>query len=167
MTDKDKKGQFKKGASGNPAGRPLGSRNQAMLECQQLLQAAAPNLTKVLIEQAQKGNVQAMRLCMERIYPASKEQPIQVALPAIESAKDLPLAYRALNSALADGKISAAEGQSVIQILTSYAKIFETVEHEQRLTELELNQIETRKAGNEVTQFAARLQPHNTGESPQ
>jgi len=53
-------GKFKKGSTGHPAERPNGSRNQATLECDQLLQAAASDLIRVLIEEAQKGNMQAM-----------------------------------------------------------------------------------------------------------
>ena len=75
MMKTDNHGQFKKGRSGNPAGRPRGSRNQARLECEELLQAAAPALMKVLIEKALKGNMQALRLCIERLYPRQRTNP--------------------------------------------------------------------------------------------
>jgi hypothetical protein len=117
MSNTNNNGQFRKGSTGNPAGRPRGSRNQATLACEQLLQAAAPDLIRVLIEEAQKGNMQAMRLCLDRMYPAPKERSLQLPLPPIESAKDLPIAYQEVTRALAEGRISAAEGQSVVQIL--------------------------------------------------
>jgi hypothetical protein len=114
MSSTKKNTQFKKGASGNPAGRPRGSRNLAMLECEQLLHAAAPDLTRVLIEKAKKGDMQAMRLCVERTYPVPKEQALQLTLPPVATAKDLPAACLALTSAMAEGQISAAEGESVV-----------------------------------------------------
>jgi hypothetical protein len=120
MTSTKKNTQFKKGASGNPAGRPRGSRNLAMLECEQLLHAAAPHLTRVLIEKAKKGDMQAMRLCVDRTDPAPKEQALQLKLPPVASAKDLPAACLALTSAMAEGQISAAEGESVLHMLTSF-----------------------------------------------
>jgi hypothetical protein len=137
-----------------------------MLECEQLLQDAAPDLTRVLIEKAKKGDMQAMRLCVERMYPAPKEQALQLTLPPIESAKDLPAACRALTNGMAEGQISAAEGESVVHMLTSFAQIFETTDHDRRLTELELHQEETRNAAKQVSDFVANMKPDKTGEAP-
>jgi hypothetical protein len=165
MSKAENNGEFKKGTSGNPAGRPRRSRNQARLECEHLLQAAAPDLTKVLIEEAKKGNMPAMRLCVERMYPTPKEQPLQLTLPAIESGEDLLIAYRELTRALADGQISAAEGQSVVHILTSYAPILATADHDRRLTELERHLAETRTYHEQLRDFMANSKPDRAGES--
>jgi hypothetical protein len=66
------KGQFKKGSSGNPTGRPAGSRNKSTMAGEELLEGQAEKLTQKAVEMALEGNVYAMRLCLERIIPCAK-----------------------------------------------------------------------------------------------
>ena len=54
---------FAKGVSGNPAGRPVGSRNKATLLALQLLEGEAEALTRKAVEQALEGDTTALRLC--------------------------------------------------------------------------------------------------------
>ena len=166
MMKTDNRGGFKKGRSGNPAGRPCGSRNQAQLECEELLQAAAPALMKVLIEKALKGNMQGLRLCIERLYPAPKDQPLQLTFPAIESAKYLLPACQELTKTLAGVRqISAAEGQSLAHILASYVPILEAADDGQQLIDLERHLAESRTM-NSSCAILRRTLTAKTGESP-
>jgi hypothetical protein len=55
------------GRSGNPAGRPRGSRNQATRMAEMLLDAAAANLAGRAIERALDGDDVALRFCLARI----------------------------------------------------------------------------------------------------
>ena len=48
---------FQKGQSGNPAGRPRGSRNRASVLVHSLLEAKAENLACKMIEIAEEGNI--------------------------------------------------------------------------------------------------------------
>lgn len=66
---------FAKGQSGNPAGRPAGSRNKTSLLAQELLDGDAEDIVRKVIEKAKEGDATAMRLVMERILPARKEPP--------------------------------------------------------------------------------------------
>jgi hypothetical protein len=63
-----KKQGFKPGQSGNPSGRPHGSRNKATLALEALLDGEGEAITRKAIEKALEGDTAALRLCLERIY---------------------------------------------------------------------------------------------------
>ena len=58
---------FEKGESGNPAGRPRGSRNRATLLMESLLADDAEAIGRKAIEMAKQGDMAAIRLCMDRL----------------------------------------------------------------------------------------------------
>src|SRR3954451_22474122 len=99
-TGQEQPGRFQKGASGNPNGRPKGSRNVATLACEALLDGQAEALTQKAIEMALEGDVVAMKLCLERIYPPRKDRPVTFPLPQITNPHDA-------------AKIAAAVAQAV------------------------------------------------------
>jgi Family of unknown function (DUF5681) len=68
--------QFQKGQSGNPAGRPPGSRNRATSMVQNLLEGAAENIAKRAAKLAEEGNVAAIRICMNRLSPLGQHNPV-------------------------------------------------------------------------------------------
>ena len=55
-------GPFPKGHSGNPAGRPRGSRNHSTLMAEILLEGEAEALTRRAIELALEGDTTALKL---------------------------------------------------------------------------------------------------------
>src|SRR5438874_12919139 len=72
-----------RGTSGNPAGRPAGSRNRTTLAVQALLDGEAEALTRKAIELASNGDLNALRLCLDRVIPIRRDQP----LPTFEMTK--------------------------------------------------------------------------------
>ena len=60
---------FVKGRSGNPRGRPAGSRNKKTLAAAVLLEGESEALTRKAVELALEGDPTALRLCIERILP--------------------------------------------------------------------------------------------------
>lgn len=83
------KGQFGPGQSGNPAGRPKGSRNHTTRAVEALLDGEAEALTRKAIQLAQDGDTVALRLCLDRLLPVRKDRPITFDLPPIETTDDL------------------------------------------------------------------------------
>ena len=67
---------FEKGESGNPAGRPRGARNRATLLMQNLLADDAEAIGRKAIEMAIAGDLAAIRLCMDRLAPVRKDEPV-------------------------------------------------------------------------------------------
>src|SRR5664279_2968080 len=116
------KGQFKKGSSGNSAGRPRGSLNKATLACQQLLDGKSEQITAKLLEMALEGNIQAMRMCLDRIVPPRKERCINLDLRPVTSLEELMFQFEDLTPAVAEGRITPGEGESFANILISQAK---------------------------------------------
>ena len=66
--------RFQKGRSGNPNGRPKGSRNRTTIACEALLEEEAGALTRKAIQMAKDGDTIALRLCLDRIYPVRKDR---------------------------------------------------------------------------------------------
>jgi len=97
---KNTAGQF---TTGN-AGRPRGSRNKATIAIESLLQGQGEALTQTAINKALEGDSIALRLCMERIAPAPKDQPISFRLPSIKGALDASKAAGSVLSAVSNGE---------------------------------------------------------------
>jgi hypothetical protein len=79
-------GRFRKGRSGNPRGRVLGSRNRATEIAEAMMEGEAAGVTRTLVERARAGNTAAMRLYFERIVPRRRERPVRIAMPEVAGA---------------------------------------------------------------------------------
>ena len=66
---------FAKGASGNPLGRPAGSRHKTTLAMEALLDGEAEKLTRKAIDLALAGDMVALRLCLDRTIPPGETDP--------------------------------------------------------------------------------------------
>ena len=128
---------WKPGQSGNPNGRPPGCRNKATLAIEELLDGEAEGLTRKAIELALKGDMQALRLCLERICPPRKDRPISLELPKVDTVSDIVTAIGATLEAVAAGEVTPSEGTSIAGLLETKRKAIETEEMEQRIKGLE------------------------------
>ena len=137
---KDKRnprGQWSKGESGNPAGRPAGSRNKATLLLEELLEGEGDAITRKAIELALRGDPNALRLCLERIYPTRKERLIDLPLPDVQTAQDARAALSLILNAVGKGQITPGEGETLTVIVESQNQAIQAKDWENRLIELE------------------------------
>src|SRR5690349_6709266 len=100
---------FKRGQSGNPHGRPVGSRHRTTLAMDALLDGEAEALTRKAIELAKEGDMVALRLCLDRLLPALKDRSVAFALPEITTTADVVKASAALLQAVASGELTPSE----------------------------------------------------------
>ena len=128
---------FQSGISGNPNGRKAGSRNRATLLLEALLDGEAEAVTRTVIQKAKAGDMIAARLVLDRIVPPVKERRVQIALPSVQSAKDIANALQQVIAAVAGGDIAPHEGQAIAALLETQRKAIETEAFEQRLANLE------------------------------
>ena len=129
--------RFQPGRSGNPRGRPPGSRNKTTRAIDALFDGEAEALTRKAIELAKAGDLVALRLCLDRICPPRKDRPVRFALPELRTAEDAKLAASALLKAVADGDLTPSEASEIGRLLDSYTRILEREEFEKRLIRLE------------------------------
>ena len=132
-TARKQAGGFQKGQSGNPAGRPAGSRNNATLACEALLEGQAEALTQKAVDMALAGDTVALRLCLERIYPARRDRPVTFALPPITSARDAADISAAVMAAVSNGDITLSEASEIGKLIDSYVKAYQTAELNDRV----------------------------------
>jgi hypothetical protein len=129
--------KWKKGQSGNPAGKKPGTRHKATLAVEQLLDGESEALTRKAIELALGGDLTALRLCLERICPPRKSRSIAINLPESKTAEGVALAQAAIVQAVGEGEITPDEGKTLSDILEVRRKGIESLEFELRITELE------------------------------
>lgn len=117
-TAKKQRGKpFEKGASGNPNGRPKGSRNKATLAMQELLDDEAEEITRIVINRAKKGDMTAIKLVMERICPPRRDMPVHFQIGSITALADLIPAIDKLLQAISAGEISPQDAQIVSELI--------------------------------------------------
>jgi hypothetical protein len=136
-TGRKQSGRFQRGKSGNPAGRPPGSRNKTTLAVDALLDGEAETLTRKAIEKAKDGDMAALRLCLDRIAPVRKDRPVTFSLPPIVCAADAAKASAALLVAVSAGEMTPSEAAEIGRLLETYVKTLEITEFEHRLNKLE------------------------------
>ncbi|OLB74610.1 MAG: hypothetical protein AUI16_14210 [Alphaproteobacteria bacterium 13_2_20CM_2_64_7] len=128
---------FEKGESGNPAGRPRGSRNRTALLMENLLSYEAEAIGRKAVEMAIKGDMAAIRLCMDRLAPPRKEEPIAFELPPLEKPADSVAAAATLVAAVAEGELTPSEAAQLAKVIEVYVRAIETKIFDERLASLE------------------------------
>jgi hypothetical protein len=130
-------GRFEAGQSGNPAGRPKGTRSRATILAEKLMLADEEEIVASVIKAAKGGDMTAARLVLERISPIRKGRPITLALPITNTAADIGDAMSAVVAQMATGHITPEEATTVIGILDAKRKAIELTEIEARIQALE------------------------------
>ena len=126
-------GQFTAGNSG----RPKGARNKATIAVESLLQGQAEALTQTAVTKALEGDSIALRLCMERIAPAPKDQPVSFSLPKMNNSLEASGAAGSVLTAVSKGQLTPIEATRVMGLIDSYRRTLELTEIEERLRVLE------------------------------
>jgi hypothetical protein len=137
QAERTPEGRFAKGQSGNPAGRPAGSRNKATLIAETLLDGDVETLTRTIMDHALDGHATAMRLCFDRIIAPRRARPVQFNLPPITETADAAAAMAAVTTAMTQGVVTPAEGAEIARVVDTYVRALEVSDFDRRLKALE------------------------------
>lgn len=134
MTEpKKKRGSWKPGQSGNPAGRPPGGGEIGKLRA--AIGERIPELLAAMMVKALEGDVSAARLLLERAVAPLKaaEQAETIKLP------DGSLTHqgRAVLRAVASGELAPGQGAALVSAIGTLARVTEIDELAKRIEKLE------------------------------
>lgn len=135
VTAKSRGRPFKKGEVANPAGRPPGIPDRRT-KYRTLLEAHTPDLVERCVALAMAGDVQAMRLCLERVLPPVKavDEPVAMTFANPDNPAECG---REVVAAVSAGVLSPAAGATLMGTLETLSKLIEAEELQERIAAME------------------------------
>nr|WP_154123932.1 DUF5681 domain-containing protein [Xylella fastidiosa] len=129
------RGGFLPGVSGNPRGRPVGSRNKKNVIADELAKEGSA-VARVVMDAALAGDMQAANMVLQRLSPPLRARAEKVTF---ELTPDAPLHQQAnqVLASVAEGAIDPETGKLLIDCIQSVAGIRAVDELEARLIALE------------------------------
>jgi hypothetical protein len=124
--------KFVKGQSGNPDGRPKGATSHQKIR--DAILNNAPQIIDSMIEKAKSGDTAAAKLLLDRVIAPMKAGDSFVQLPL---QGDLANDARKVLQAMATMQLTPGQGQSMLNGISSVARITEIDELVKRVTALE------------------------------
>jgi Family of unknown function (DUF5681) len=137
-------GRFQNGVSGNPKGRPKGSRNQATVALEELVGGDVERIASKATELALAGNPVALRLLFDRLWPVRQERPMAMDLPELSTTHGAAAKLGLVIEAVVAGRLLPSESERLANLITAQMKAKEWDELERRVSALE-------KAGQDTT----------------
>ena len=110
-------GRFARGNPGGP-GRPRACERAAALDL--LAAEAGADLIEVALSEAKKGNLRAVEMLLDRIWPVRRGRPVEVDAPPIRTIPDLVPAGAAVTGAVLSGELTPEEGSAAARVLVAH-----------------------------------------------
>jgi len=118
-------------------GRPKGSRNRSTAAALALLHEHSEALIRKCIAEALKGNMIAMRLCIERILPVLQESAIKFKVGPTDTCAEVGQVQDSILKEVGKGRIVPQQGATVVNILEGKRRTIENQKLEERVSALE------------------------------
>jgi hypothetical protein len=132
-------GKFKPGQSGNPGGKAPGTKSRTTL-LRESLADHLPDILDRLVEQANAGDLQAIKVLLDRVMPALRpiDSPVRLSL-----GEDLGANGRAILAAAASSEITPDQAAKLLQGVGALARVIEIDELAKRVAALEERNVGT------------------------
>lgn len=105
---------------------------------QEAWDAAAADIVATAIKLARHGDMQALRLILDRIAPMPRGRLLTIGqLPELKSVADVPAIHARLVSLVSAGEMTPAEAAELSSTLANYVTAVGATDHEARLAVIE------------------------------
>ena len=118
-------------------GRPKGSKNKTTKKMKELLEKFSESILQKCMSMALKEDRMALKLCMERLYPARRDGYVQMPPPRTNTVQEIAASNGKVVQAIARGDITPTEGESISRILEEQRRMIESANWEARIKALE------------------------------
>jgi hypothetical protein len=112
--------RWRKGESGNPAGRPNGSRNKATILGEMLLEQDVEAPVRLAVKTALEGDKALLRFCLSRLLPPARHRAVEFDLPntaGMSPARAAEASLGAVLRAVAADEIAPAEAKIIADVI--------------------------------------------------
>ena len=116
---------FIKGRSGNPAGRPRGSKNRIRFDPHEVLGPLVDDAVKVIADAVRAGDLAAAKLVLDKLVANPKPADRgSVSLPELATARleDIPTL---LVRAVGEGRLGLDEAAQLAALVTAHARVID------------------------------------------
>ena len=135
MNEIGKKPRGRPFTPGNP-GRHPGSKNKITRIIEQLAEGEAEQLIEKALELARAGDVQCLRMFLDRLWPARKGQALNISLPPINTSQDVLAAIPSVWDAIRQGRLTPEEASSLAFLIDRSIRAIEAHDVSKRLDDL-------------------------------
>lgn len=120
-------GRFARGNAGGP-GRPRSPVTSGVTALDRLGADAGPDLIRIAIDEARGGNMKALEMVLERIWPKRRGRAVQFELPSIETFTDVVAVHTAVTQGVLAGELTAQEGTALSDLIERQRCLIENVQ---------------------------------------
>src|SRR5205085_774981 len=96
--------------------------NRTTLAAEALLDGEAETITRKAVELAKAGDLTAIRLCLDHIFPSRRGRRLYVELPTLDIVEDGPRVLAAIVSAVAAGELSLEDAADLSKLVEGVIK---------------------------------------------
>ena len=128
--------KFQPGVSGNPAGRPKGSKNRNSNQLKQRLMENVEGILDAMVTKAKEGDPQAAALVVNRVLPTLRSQTELVHF-ALNADQPVSKQVEQVLTAISKGEVAADVGKKIVEVVQSLAQVRAVEELTQRIEALE------------------------------
>ena len=117
--------KFHPGRSGNPSGRPRGSRSKNTQLIERLVTGHMQDVKKIMdvvVAKALEGESWAVRELLARLWPVPRSRTVAFDLREIRSQHDVVDANNDILAAVAAGRLSADEASALADIVSAQSR---------------------------------------------